>query len=549
MSDAARRLRERLSRPGPVVAVGAHSPLSARLVEEAGFDAIWASGFEISAAHAVPDANILTMAEQLEAAKLMARAVTIPVIADCDNGFGNAINVIRTVRDYEADGIAGICLEDNVFPKRCSFYAGVRRELASVEEHAGKVRAACRARRSRDFVVIARTEAFIAGWGLEQALERGRAYADAGADLVLVHSKSKEFDELQAFAHRWDREVPLVAVPTIYKHVHQDELERAGYKLVIFANHGLRASIKAMRETFAALRAGGRPAAVDDRVCSLQDVYGLVGEPQMKADEKAFLPAPGEEVTAVILAAGGSEALGQLTADRPKCMLEVRGKTILERQVEALNACGIKEIAVVRGYQKEKVQLPGIRTYDNDRWAEEGELFSLLKAQQELKGRVIVLYGDILFDAGILLKLLQSGGDTTLVVDRAWRDQKEHPEAARPDLVRTAAPPADSYRFVPGQEDTVLEVARGIAPDRAHGEFVGILMLSPEGTGRFLDAYRAAAERGGAFHEAPSLERAALTDMLQELIARGEPVRALSIYKGWSEVDTFEDYQAAWRER
>ena len=110
MSTPARRLRERLSRPGPVLVVGAHSPLSARLAERAGFDAIWASGFEISAAHGVPDANILTMAEQLQAAREMARSVSIPVIADCDNGFGNAINVIRTVQDYEADGIAGICI-------------------------------------------------------------------------------------------------------------------------------------------------------------------------------------------------------------------------------------------------------------------------------------------------------------------------------------------------------------------------------------------------------------------------------------------------------
>ena len=133
MSDSARKLRDRLKQPGPIIAVGAFSPLAAVLAEEAGFEAIWASGFEISASNAVPDANILTMAEQLDAAKRVARRVDIPVIADCDNGFGNAINVIRTVRDYEADGIAGMCFEDNIFPKRCSFYAGVKRELVSPE--------------------------------------------------------------------------------------------------------------------------------------------------------------------------------------------------------------------------------------------------------------------------------------------------------------------------------------------------------------------------------------------------------------------------------
>ena len=198
--EQAKRLRELLSRDGPIVVAGAHSGLSARLVELAGFDAIWASGFEISAAYAVPDANVLTQTETLAAAREMADATKIPVIADCDNGFGNAINVIRTVRDYEAAGIAAICIEDNVFPKRCSFYEGVRRELAGIEEHARKVRAAKDARRTEEFAVIARTEALIAGWGMDEALARAHAYADAGADMVLVHSKQKTFDELKALA-------------------------------------------------------------------------------------------------------------------------------------------------------------------------------------------------------------------------------------------------------------------------------------------------------------------------------------------------------------
>src|SRR4030095_1710699 len=123
----------------------------------------------ISASYGIPDANILSMAENLHAAKMMADAVDIPIVADCDNGYGNAINVIRCVEAYEQAGIAAICIEDNVFPKRCSFYAGVKRELATLEEHAGKIRAAKRAQRQSDFVLIARTEALIAGWGLDEA--------------------------------------------------------------------------------------------------------------------------------------------------------------------------------------------------------------------------------------------------------------------------------------------------------------------------------------------------------------------------------------------
>src|SRR5438128_1948187 len=220
--------------PGVVLAAGAHDALSAKLAEEAGFDAIWASGFGISAVQAVPDANILTLTETLDAVRRIVDAVDIPVIADCDNGYGNAINVMRTAGEFERAGAAGICIEDNEFPKRCSFYAGVRRDLVPAGEHARKIEAATAARRDPGFLVIARTEALIVGLGLEEALRRARAYADAGADGILVHSKSSNFGELSEFATAWDRTVPLVAVPTTYGGVSLEELAAAGFGMAIF---------------------------------------------------------------------------------------------------------------------------------------------------------------------------------------------------------------------------------------------------------------------------------------------------------------------------
>src|SRR5262252_2423747 len=159
-----------LGRPRVALAAGAHDALSAKLAEEAGFDAVWASGFGISAVQAVPDANILTLTETLEAVRRICDAVSVPVVADCDNGYGNAINVMRTASEFERAGAAGICIEDNEFPKRCSFYAGVRRDLVPTEEHARKIAAAVAARRDPGFLVIARTEALIVGLGLAEAL-------------------------------------------------------------------------------------------------------------------------------------------------------------------------------------------------------------------------------------------------------------------------------------------------------------------------------------------------------------------------------------------
>lgn len=546
----ARQLRELMARPGPIVIIGAHNGLSGKIGEEAGFDGLWASGFEISASYAVPDANILTMAESLSAAKMMNDATRIPVIADCDNGFGNAINVIRCIEEYERAGIAGICMEDNVFPKRCSFYAGVKRELSSIEEHAGKVRAAKAAQKDRDFVVVARTEALIAGWGMEEALLRGRAYADAGADMVLIHSKSKTPDEVLGFAKQWDRpNTPLVCVPTIYKSTKVEDLHQAGFKLIIFANHAVRSSIKAMTETLQTLKREMYTGSVEDKVVPLTRVYELVGVDKMSKDEGAFMPSESPGVTAVILAAGASQGLLPLTEELPKPMLDIKGKSILERQIEVLNACGVKDVAVVRGYKKEAIKLPNVRYYDNDEYATTSEAVSLFRAGKELSGPFLFLYGDILFERGHLEKLLKSPADISILVDRSY-SEGARPETSRgaPDLVALKDAQEAGYRFVGAETPhAVAKVGHTLPAAQAHGEFVGMAMFTQKGARALTDCYHQVAEKApAAFHEASSLRAASFTDLLQELVDRGTQVQAIDVYKGWLEIDTFEDYRRAW---
>jgi phosphoenolpyruvate phosphomutase len=551
-----------MARPGPIVIIGAHNGLSGKIGEEAGFDGLWASGFEISASYAIPDANILTMAENLHAARMMNDVTRVPVVADCDNGYGNAINVIRAVEEYERAGIAAICIEDNVFPKRCSFYAGVKRELSSIEEHAGKIRAAKATQKDRDFVVIARTEALIAGWGMEEALMRGRAYADAGADMVLIHSKSKSPDEVLSFAKQWDRPgTPLVCVPTIYKSTKVETLHAAGFKLIIFANHAVRSSIKAMTETLQTLKREMFTGSVEDKVVPLERVYQLIGVDKMKEEEGAFMPSESPGVTAVILAAGASQGLLPLTEELPKPMLDIKGKTILERQIEVLNACGVKDVAVVRGYKKEAIKVPNVRYYDNDEYATTNEVASLFRAGKELSGPFVFLYGDILFERGHLEKLLKSPADVSILVDRSFAESPR-PETSRgaPDLVALkegaqeaghpgGPPQTPGYRFIGAEAPhPVARVGRTLPAGQAHGEFVGMAMFTAKGARLVTDLYNQLAEAkpAGAFHEAPSLQAATFPDLVQELIDRGAMVQAIDVYKGWLEIDTFEDYRRAW---
>ena len=414
-----------------------------------------------------------------------------------------------------------------------------------------KIRAALAARASADFVVVARTEALIAGWALDEALRRGRAYADAGADGILIHSNQTTADDVARFAEQWDRLTPLVCVPTTYHAATVDELARIGFKIVIFANHGLRASIRAVQDALGELRQAKRASAVEERIVPLSEVYRLVRLPEMKLEEHAYLPADGDAVKAVILAAGFDERLMPLVSDRPKAMLDVKGKSILARQVDALQQSGVRHVAVVRGYKKEQVNLPNVRYYDNDAFEESGEIESLLRAGAELAGPVVVLYGDILFDRHVLDRLLERADDITIACDRSWPDTRGGREGSGADLVVESPAPRRHHRFLADEQAVrVSAIGARLDPAQATAEFIGMAKLSARGCQILGEVYRElrAQDAAAPVHEASSLRTAKLTDLLEEVIRRGHAVASVGVYQGWLEVDTFDDYRRAWSE-
>jgi phosphonopyruvate hydrolase len=283
-------LRDRLSNKPLTRIIGAHNPLSARLAEEAGFDGIWASGFELSAAYAVPDASIISMTQHLEMTRAINATVAIPVIADVDTGYGNAVNVIHTVNHYEAAGAAAMVIEDKKFPKDTSLLEGGRQELLRVEEFAGKIEAAVASRKDSDFVIIARTEALIAGHGQAQAKRRAETYVEAGADAVLVHSKSKTPDEIVEFVNNWTNPAPVVIVPTAYPQLDEaDIIALEKIKMVVYGNHAIRAAVTAMEKVFAQIRSDGGIGDVDKDIVPVTRVFELQRVADMKAQEKRFL--------------------------------------------------------------------------------------------------------------------------------------------------------------------------------------------------------------------------------------------------------------------
>lgn len=285
-----RTLRETIERTGLAHVMAAHSPLSARLAEEAGFDGLWASGFELSALYGLPDISLLPMNQHLDMVRAMAGQCSLPLVADIDTGFGNALNVIHAVEQYERAGAAAVVIEDKTFPKVTSLVAGGRQELLRVEEFQGKIAAALDTRKDRDFLIIARTEALIAGLGEPEALKRAAAYEEAGANMILVHSKQKTPDEVESFVRAWQGKAPIVIVPTAYPQMNEARIRALGkIGIVIYGNHAIRAAVTAMQEVFARILKDRGIHNVDKDIVPVEEIFRLQGMDRVKADEKRYL--------------------------------------------------------------------------------------------------------------------------------------------------------------------------------------------------------------------------------------------------------------------
>ena len=278
-------LIEKLYGKSVVKVGGAFDAMSAKLVEINDYDAIWAGSFAISATHALPDASILTMTEFLHVSQNMADACNIPVIADCDTGFGGPKNVSHLVKKYEKAGIAGICIEDKTFPKENSLLKDGNNTLISEKEFVAKIIAAREAKDGKDFMIIARTEALIAEQGLNEAKKRALAYEKAGADAILIHSKKNSPEEVFEFADSWGGNIPLVVVPTTYPDVTLDELIEHKIKMVIYANQSLRAAYTSMSKILGDIK-NGKLKKNSNNISSMEEIFQLQQMYEIKEEEE-----------------------------------------------------------------------------------------------------------------------------------------------------------------------------------------------------------------------------------------------------------------------
>ena len=528
----AARLRGLLRSPGLAFIMEAHNGLSAKIVEEAGFEGIWASGLSMSAALGVRDSNEASWTQVLEMLEFMADATAIPILVDGDTGYGNFNNVRRLVKKLCQRGIAGVCIEDKLFPKTNSFI-GENQPLADVDEFCGRIKAGKDSQSDDDFQIVARIEALIAGWGMDEALRRAEAYMQAGADAVLIHSKKESADEIAGFCDSWGGRAPVVIVPTMYHRTPTQAFRDAGVSMVIWANHNMRAAVSAMRAVSRAIRESESLVAVEDEIAPVRDVFALTGQAELAQAEARYLAAGGGGAPrAILLAASRGQKLGPLTEHRPKCMIDVRGEPLLQRLVRTLNRSGLRDVTVVRGYRKEAIALAGIETVDNDRYGETGEAASLACASDRLDGPCVVSYGDILFRRHVLDGLLAAAGDIVTVVDARRRaaaaDGSRAPDRSV-DWVRCSRPFTGGYL---DDERVTLEAIWSDAAggDSAHGEFIGLSKMSTDGAALVRGVLDAMGKDG-------TLEGADLPDLLARLIAEGAAIDVLYVTGHWLDVD------------
>ncbi len=532
------RFRELLHSPDLEFLLEAHNGISARIGEEAGFKALWAGGLCMSAQFGVRDSNEASWTQVLEMLEFMVDATTVPILLDGDTGYGNFNNVRRLVRKLEQRGVAAVCIEDKLYPKTNSFIDGDKQQLADIDEFCSRIKAGKDAQRDDDFCIITRVEAFIAGWGLAEALRRAEAYHAAGSDGILIHSALATPKEVLAFKREWADRSPVVIVPTKYYATPTEVFREAGFSLAIWANHLLRAAIPAMQECAATLAREQNLRSIEDRVVPVKEIFRLQGASELQEAEDRYLPRQGRDARVVVLAASRGSALGELTADRPKAMVEIRGQPLLAHIVAAYNAAGIKRITVVRGYLPAAIDLPGLAYVDNPDYADTGELVSLaraLAAPDTDGGDLYVSYGDVIFKRYLLDTLAEPADDFVIVADTDWSASVNRERAA--DYV-SCTEPHSRHAFY--REIWLTRCAEDIAAPGRHGEWMGLLKVSA----RALPRLRALVAGMAAD---PAHRRAKLHHLLTELVARGEKVRVVYTTGHWLDVDSLADVLAAGR--
>ena len=512
----------------------AHNGLSARIVEEAGFKGIWGSGLALSAQHAVRDNNELSWTQVVEQLEFMTDVTSIPILLDGDTGYGDFNNMRRLVRKLGQIGVAGVCIEDKLFPKTNSFIQGEAQPLEDIQTFCGKIQAGKDSQTDDDFCIVARVEAFIAGWGIDEALKRAEAYHAAGADAILIHSKHSQPDEVLEFAAEWANRSPLVLVPTKYYATPTEVFEQAGISLVIWANHMIRTCITAMQATAANIHETRSLVESEGRIATVSEIFRLQGADELLEAEKRYARGGSHPVSAIVLAASRGQGMDDLTRERPKVMLPVAGVPMLRRQVDKFKKQGINDITVVAGYRHDAIDVQGAEILVNEDWEATGELASLACAMENFSADTVVIYGDLLFRSYMLHNLLDWDAELLVAVDSSTLSTVA---GNVNDLAWCSAP---DNRAMYQQKVTLDQIrpgseSPGKQPD---GRWIGMMRVAGQGGEHLRSAMQ-------TLKQSENFNALGIPDLLNQLVKDGHPPQVQYVNGHWMDINNLDDLERA----
>lgn len=512
----------------------AHNGISAKIAQEAGFKGIWGSGLSISAALGVRDNNEASWTQVLEVVEFMSDATTVPILLDGDTGYGNFNNMRRLVTKLEQRGVAGVCIEDKIFPKTNSFLRTEAQPLADIEEFCGKIKAGQDTKLDDDFNIIARVEALIAGWGMGEALKRAEAYRLAGANGILMHSKISKADEILAFMKEWgerSKTCPVVIVPTKYYATPTNAFREANISVCIWANHQMRMAVTAMQKVTKQIFEEQTLMNVEDKIVPVAELFRLQNDKELEAAEKLYLSvADADKPRAIFLAASRGADLKELTEDKPKVLIDINGKPLIEQSINSFYDHEIKDISIVTGYKKEAFKFQNIKYVHNGNWENTSELSSLHLAKKEIVDNCIISYGDILYRKYILSRLLEEKGDITIVVDATVENRS-------PDYIGDFVSCSRAHTKTWNEDSTDLKnISFGQASEHkgAQGEWIGLIKTNKVGSeilAKTLDEMSAK----------PEFNKMKLPDLMNTLLEKKVKINVMYIDGHWMDIDTYAD--------
>jgi len=507
------------------------------------FDGIWESSFTNSASKGLPDAEIVSFDSRIHNIFEILNVTDKPLIVDGDTG-GDIISFQYLVSKLEKIGISAIIIEDKQFPKRNSLEEGVKQTQEDPFKFAYKISKGKEILQTEDFMIIARIESLINGKDIEDAIKRAEIYLEAGADGIMIHSKEKRADKIFEFAEKYNilckklsYRKPLVCVPTTYNTVFEEELEKYGFNIVIYANHLLRSAYKYMYKTALEILINKRCFEAEKYCASLREIFDIVGFSNIKKIEKEQYHVP--EI--LILGAGKIPDSLNILGEIPSPLIPMGKKSLFEIQREILKEIGVNNIKLVVGYKAELIEnitkkFDDVILIYNEKWHIEGILSSFLTGLNKIKGSFIYIEGDILFSKSIMKQFFNvinqnPNYDFILMGDPSF---KFHPEGKSEDLIMASLP---YYRSLKKIIPQVVRIGTKVPYDEAHFEFTGIAYISKKGT----EVLREISNK--FFSE--NLQKADFVDLIQQIVYEGYEVYIFEVNKGWIEIDCKENYELA----